>query len=557
MSAPDDTNNINFTLLRGGSISGQVIDKSGNPVNNADITAYLNDDFIVQYSSETDAKGNYMITSLKSGKYRIVVKARGWANQEYSTYVDVNAPNDTFPINFILYPEGSISGKVLDDQGNPITNASVCAMPVNSNSIRNFYTVNIDGNYLLTGLDSGDYIVEVQAEGWINQKRADPVTVTAPQKSENINFTLKKGGSISGRVLDEQGQPVFYAHVYILNAIEGIYSCNTDDAGYYNIKSLPSGSYEVNVSADDLIFQKYSNVEVIAPNDTGDINVALQRGGSISGRVVDRSGSPIKNATIHATGTGGSLDYTTSDETGYYKTYGLPEGNYQVEVQAKGWKRQTYASDVNVEILNDSGGINFTLLPATPIANLSAKLEDGKVILTFSPPTGAFGVFVVYKSGFGTYQSAVTETLNENSDSATVSGLTNGKSYTFKLVVFGGVYEGESNEVTITPTGEVDQCFIATAAFGSKFEPAVVLLREFRDQYLLTNALGKKFVQFYYRTSPPIAHYIADNMILKYLVRALLIPVVGLVYLLFHPIYGSLLIAFLILMLGFRKKQWV
>jgi len=79
-----------------------------------------------------------------------------------------------------------------------------------------------------------------------------------------------------------------------------------------------------------------------------------------------------------------------------------------------------------------------------------------------------------------------------------------------------------------------DNCFIATAAFGSKFAPAVKLLRSFRDEYLLTNKFGKAFVAFYYRHSPPLAHYIADRDGLRTLTRVLLSPFIAAVYLLYH-----------------------
>ena len=81
-----------------------------------------------------------------------------------------------------------------------------------------------------------------------------------------------------------------------------------------------------------------------------------------------------------------------------------------------------------------------------------------------------------------------------------------------------------------------DECFIATAAYGSKFTPAVTLLRHFRDDFLMTNSWGMAFVDFYYHNSPPIANYIAGNGFLKATVRLLLTPIVVIVYALYHPI---------------------
>ena len=70
-------------------------------------------------------------------------------------------------------------------------------------------------------------------------------------------------------------------------------------------------------------------------------------------------------------------------------------------------------------------------------------------------------------------------------------------------------------------------CFIATAAFGSYMEPHVVILRQFRDTYLLSNKTGRYFVNAYYRYSPPVADFIAGCDSLKVLVRIGLAPVVA------------------------------
>jgi hypothetical protein len=55
----------------------------------------------------------------------------------------------------------------------------------------------------------------------------------------------------------------------------------------------------------------------------------------------------------------------------------------------------------------------------------------------------------------------------------------------------------------------------------------IQILREFRDEYLLTNPLGRTFVDSYYRVSPPIADFITDHPSLKPVVRAALVPAVA------------------------------
>lgn len=71
-----------------------------------------------------------------------------------------------------------------------------------------------------------------------------------------------------------------------------------------------------------------------------------------------------------------------------------------------------------------------------------------------------------------------------------------------------------------------DACFIATAAYGSILEKHVVLLRQFRDSYLLTNNIGQRFVALYYHLSPPIADTIRDNTTLQTMVRIALFPAI-------------------------------
>ncbi len=89
------------------------------------------------------------------------------------------------------------------------------------------------------------------------------------------------------------------------------------------------------------------------------------------------------------------------------------------------------------------------------------------------------------------------------------------------------IYFKSSPDGSGSPSPELSSfCFVATAAYGSKIEPAVKILRMFRDQYLLTNRLGRNFVKLYYKYSPPFAKVIEDSIIFKFLIRILLLPVV-------------------------------
>jgi hypothetical protein len=58
-----------------------------------------------------------------------------------------------------------------------------------------------------------------------------------------------------------------------------------------------------------------------------------------------------------------------------------------------------------------------------------------------------------------------------------------------------------------------------------------MVLRSFRDTFLLTSRPGSAFVDWYYATSPAIADTVQKSEALKAGVRVMLIPVIGFSYL--------------------------
>ena len=97
-------------------------------------------------------------------------------------------------------------------------------------------------------------------------------------------------------------------------------------------------------------------------------------------------------------------------------------------------------------------------------------------------------------------------------------------------------------------------CFVATAAYGNYDDPAVVLLRQFRDRVLSQSDTGKKFIAWYYREGPALAGFIAGHSAAGWAVRRILAPVVGLIFLMLYFPLGLLLIpimAMILLRLGY------
>ncbi|MCX5833750.1 MAG: type II secretion system protein [Deltaproteobacteria bacterium] len=67
---------------------------------------------------------------------------------------------------------------------------------------------------------------------------------------------------------------------------------------------------------------------------------------------------------------------------------------------------------------------------------------------------------------------------------------------------------GQPTPVTPPDQANYASCFVATAAYGRADHPMVLLLREFRDRYLLTWDGGKALVRAYYSVGPVLASLI-------------------------------------------------
>ncbi len=114
-----------------------------------------------------------------------------------------------------------------------------------------------------------------------------------------------------------------------------------------------------------------------------------------------------------------------------------------------------------------------------------------------------------------------------------IEGLRSGSLYT---VAVRGLACGRASPVVSAQvtTGQqqfvvLHGCFVATAAYGSPLAAKVERLRRFRDDALLTNAVGRLATAAYYGLSPSAAAAIAGDRRLRNFVRFALEPLVALV----------------------------
>jgi hypothetical protein len=110
----------------------------------------------------------------------------------------------------------------------------------------------------------------------------------------------------------------------------------TDEDGKYRIIKVPPGTYEVTPASPAYAVADGSRTLMIGKNETVEnVNIALERGGVITGKVTDADGQPVIEETVYvfAVATSQRLPYfrnIRTDDRGIYRAYGIPAGRYTV-----------------------------------------------------------------------------------------------------------------------------------------------------------------------------------------------------------------------------------
>lgn len=226
-----------------------------------------------------------------------------------------------------------------------------------------------------------------------------------------------------------------------------------------------------------------------------------------------------------------------------------------------------------VVIMEGANDVKQGISAETTVFNLNIMLKETvaigatPILSTITPNTSNSGyqpenynpsIIELAENGgttlIDTYSNVVSNWSNLN-----VDGIHPNEDGSLKIAQ--GFYSQLVNTQNASSGGGGGGCFIATAAYGTALEPQVILLKRFRDLYLMTNRLGFSFVQLYYTYSPPIADFIRQHSFIRFLVRILLLPLLTFSFFLVELSLGEqLLIAFALLsssgffLTRFRKR---
>jgi protocatechuate 3,4-dioxygenase beta subunit len=330
-----------------GVIDGVVIDDAGSPVPSASV-ALMSETGRVIRTLAADDTATFIFDALPEGRYTVGASKVGYAARSYGQsspaaghVVIALAPNGRFRARVRLPRVGGISGRVVDENGQPVSVAVRALRFGMQNGVRTLderplATEEADrqGRYRFADLTPGDYLISalgpdgelrrmtpeaiqralqavqqpgqplpsrdaggestvsyvtVYYPGVVSRVRATALQLAPGEERTNVNLQLQVLPTIrlEGTVLNQDGKPLAYATARLIGADDGVtwsYG-QTTTAGYFHLAPVPLGPYSLSVAGTKL------DLTLTDPR-AASITVRLEPATSIAGRVVFDGATP-------------------------------------------------------------------------------------------------------------------------------------------------------------------------------------------------------------------------------------------------------------------------
>lgn len=287
-----------MVMKKGITVEGQVLAADGKPIAGAKV-AQGDTRFVepAYPTTTTDAEGKFRFVHCKPGQMILTVRAKGHAPDLRRIMV---AP-DLGPVDFTLEPAKRISGRVVDQQGNPVSGAFVAL-----SSWRGYDTIDFrvdtdqDGRFAWNDAPADEVLFGVGKEGYryVREK-------ALRASDDEATITLMKPLKVTGGVVDDAtGEPI--AAFTVRPGIDWGMRRPTSWLQYGERRGA-EGRYEIEFSEprDGHVFRIEAEgylpaVSRLFKDDEGEatFDVRLKRGEGVSGVVVGRGGKPAAGASV-------------------------------------------------------------------------------------------------------------------------------------------------------------------------------------------------------------------------------------------------------------------
>jgi len=299
----------NIVMGHGVMIWGKITDEYGVPISAAvvDITDPIK--FAFQNENErkpwkqvlSDQTGIYRIDNVSFRMVKLTARAKGFGTQEKQENLQFDSVTKKC-VNFLLSPGVSISGMVSDEKGLALKDVKVQAILVKNKeySSRSVTFSKENGYFLCEDLAEGAFIVRAAKDGY-----SDDIKQSVASGMMNLELVLKLRGGVSGVVLDwKTEKPLKKFEVRAMlgrkgrpQQVKSIQKFESKD-GFYRMSNIEPGTYTFQVRAPGYADCASENVQVVRDYEIENVDVYMNKGGSVSGKVVDKKGAPVKGAKV-------------------------------------------------------------------------------------------------------------------------------------------------------------------------------------------------------------------------------------------------------------------